>query len=111
MNKGIYILLVWLLLLPACTHKESISFVSNAKSDGNGYVPDAKTAAKIAEAVSLAIYGDKIYEQQPFNISLVKDSVWVINGTFNGSSLSVGGVVNIKIQKKDGKILYVMHGK
>ncbi|OJJ14853.1 hypothetical protein BKI52_40570 [marine bacterium AO1-C] len=74
-----------------------------------GYVPDAKTASRIAEAISVPIYGEGIYDQQPFQITLEADSIWHIKGTFNKSGF--GGVVHVKIRKADAKVLYVMHGK
>ena len=73
----------------------------------NGFVPDEKTAIKIAEAIWYPIYGDEIYDEKPFKAEL-KDSVWVVRGTLN---FDVGGVAYIEIQKSDCKILKVAHGK
>jgi hypothetical protein len=42
------------------------------------YVPDVKTAKKIAEAIWLPIYGEKIYNEKPYKVSLRGDSVWVV---------------------------------
>jgi len=85
------------------------------------YVPNKATAIKIAEAVWLPIYGEKIYSERPFEATLRGDTLWVVTGTLNGAngydsttgelSVTVGGVVYIEIRKKDGKILIVNHGK
>jgi len=74
----------------------------------DGFVPDEATALKIAEAVWLPIYGKKIYNKKPFKARL-ENGVWYIEGSLPSSAQ--GGVPYIEIQKKDGNILKVMHGK
>ena len=73
------------------------------------YVPNEETAIKIAEAIWLPIYGEKIYSQKPYTVSLLKDSIWVVTGTLAENKR--GGVAYIEIQKSDCKILKVTHGK
>ena len=75
----------------------------------NGCVPDNETAIRIAEAIWLPIYGDEIYNRKPFNAELISDSVWAVAGSLPTNML--GGVPYIEIQKRDGKILGVGHGK
>ena len=74
----------------------------------SGFVPNKTTAIKIAEAVWLPIYGESIYKKRPYTVKL-KNGVWIIEGTL--PSASKGGVPYIEIQKADGKILKVIHGK
>ena len=95
-----------------CQSKK-MRYQSNVPPKQGGYVPDAQTAAKIAEAISLPIYGDNIYNQQPFKVTLEADSIWHIKGTFKDPLFDSkkGGVVHVKIRKADAKVLYVMHGK
>lgn len=74
----------------------------------DGYVSNELTAARIAEAVWVSIYGEKIYNQKPYRVNLIKDSIWVVNG-----SVPTGGYgenAYIEIRKKDGKILQVLMG-
>lgn len=73
-----------------------------------GFVPDKNTAIKIAEAVWFPIYGESIYTKKPYKIKLIK-GVWIIEGSLPEGYQ--GGVPYIEIQKKDGKILKVIHGK
>ena len=73
-----------------------------------GYVPDAKTAIKIAEAVWLPIYGENIYTKKPFTAQL-KGDVWLVQGSL--PELMLGGVPSAEISKQTGKILRVSHGK
>ncbi|MEY4590773.1 MAG: hypothetical protein RL497_2849 [Pseudomonadota bacterium] len=74
-----------------------------------GYVPDAKTASLIAEAVLKPIYGnEKINREKPFSVTL-DGEIWKIKGTLK-SGLK-GGVAEIEISKVDGTILRLAHGK
>jgi hypothetical protein len=66
------------------------------------------TAEEIAEAVWLQIYGEKIYEEKPFNTTLKDGKVWIVRGSLNAE---LGGVAYIEIQKSNGRILKVTHGK
>lgn len=75
----------------------------------NGYVPNAKTAIKIAVAVWSPIYGEKqIQSERPYKASL-KNGIWRVEGTLpKGYS---GGVAFAAISKRDGRILNVFHMK
>ncbi len=74
----------------------------------DGYVPNAETAIKVAEAIWLPIYGDKIYNSKPFKATLRDNEVWVIEGTLHTQK---GGVPYAEIQKKDCRVLKVIHTK
>lgn len=74
-----------------------------------GCIPNHYVAIKIAEAIWLPIYGEKIYNEQPFNTTLLKDSVWIVTGTLPKNE--IGGTVYLKIRKKDGLVLCVTHNK
>jgi hypothetical protein len=74
-----------------------------------GFVPNKETAIKIAIAVWLPIYGKKIYNEAPYQVELIDNKIWLVQGTLPKGKL--GGVAIIKIQKKDGKILMVAHEK
>ena len=83
-----------------------------------GFVPDSKTALRIAESVLLPVYGEKkIASERPFNAEL-KDGIWTVNGTLhcpdgNGGATThcVGGTATVKIAKTDGCIIFMMHYK
>ncbi|MGH2647485.1 MAG: YbbC/YhhH family protein [Ginsengibacter sp.] len=76
--------------------------------ENEGYVPNAETAIKVAEAIWLPIYGDKIYDSKPFKATLKDNEVWVVVGTLHTQK---GGVPYAEIQKKDCKVLNVIHTK
>jgi hypothetical protein len=76
----------------------------------DGYVPDAKTAIKIAVAVWEPIYGEKqIAGEKPYTARLDTNGVWIVEGSLPKGYL--GGVAIAEIAKEDGKILRVSHGK
>ena len=56
----------------------------------------------------MSIYGDRIYNQKPYRVNLIKDSIWVVNGSVYGGGY--GENAYIEIRKKDGKILKVLMG-
>lgn len=74
-----------------------------------GFVPNADTAARIAEAVWAPIYGrEEIEDQKPFRVTLEGD-VWKVRGKALPKGV-VGGVAEADISKRDGRILRVIHG-
>lgn len=74
-----------------------------------GFVPDEMTAAVIAEAVLVPIYGKQIIERQkPFTVSLADDT-WTIRGSLPEGQL--GGVFVIELAKHNGAVLRVSHGR
>jgi hypothetical protein len=74
----------------------------------NGFVPDAQTAMKIAEAVWLPIYGERIYAQRPYRVTKDGEN-WVVQGSLPPNV--VGGTAVAVIAQKDGRIVNVFHPK
>lgn len=74
-----------------------------------GYVPDEETAIKIAVAVWTPIYGkEKIEREKPYRAALIK-GIWHVTGSLPEGW--VGGVAEAEIDKDDGRIIRVNHGK
>jgi len=74
-----------------------------------GFVPNGLTAAEIAEAILVPIYGsENINKQKPFKVKL-KNNIWYVSGVLSPDF--VGGVATVEISKKDARILKVSHGK
>lgn len=85
-------------------------FFAQKKTEETNYVPDKETAIKIAEAIWLPIYGEKINREKPFIAELnTKRQTWIVHGTLSPNML--GGVAFIEIRKSDCKIITVFHGK
>jgi hypothetical protein len=84
-----------------------------------GYVPDSKTAVRVAEAVLMPVYGEKrIESEEPFTAKLEKD-IWTVSGTLwcsdghggRTSGMCVGGTAVVQISKVDAHIISMMHYK
>ena len=74
----------------------------------HGFVPDSATAVRIAIAVWIPIYGEsQIMSEQPF-IATLKDSVWTVTGSLP-HGYNVGGTAQVRISKRDGRILFLIH--
>jgi len=77
----------------------------------DGFVPDAKTAVKIAEAVLVPVYGEKqIASERPFTGKL-RGEIWTVEGTLNCAPDCEGGTAVVKISKTSGQILFMTHYK
>ena len=77
--------------------------VSQALPD-EGFVPDGKTAVKIAESVWLPVYGADIYNHQPFKAELIKGKYWKVYGTGNAQDRKCPFVL---IQRKNCMIIKI----
>jgi len=80
----------------------------------NGFVPDAATAVKIAEAVLIPVYGEKkVLSERPYQASLER-GVWTVAGTLHcdpPGSQCLGGTAEVKISKRSGEIILMGHYK
>jgi hypothetical protein len=75
----------------------------------DGFVPDADTATKIAEVILTRIYGaDEVALERPW-VTKLSDGTWTVKGTLPKRLL--GGSAEIEISKKDGRVLYLSHGR
>ena len=90
----------------------TIAFAGDSKHTympPGGYVPDSRTAIKIAVAVWEPIYGAaQIAREKPYHATLC-DGVWTVTGSLPGRTL--GGVAIAEISRQDGRILRVSHTK
>jgi hypothetical protein len=75
----------------------------------DGFIPNANTAIRVAEAVLSPIFGEeKIQKERPFSAKLEGD-IWTVSGHLDKDYF--GGVAEIRIAKSDGRVLAVSHGK
>lgn len=114
MKKKIILSITGLLLVLLTVKICRADNFNKAKMDNNinnlsiDYVPNKETAEKVAEAIWLPIYGEKVYGQKPYDVSL-SNGVWIVKGTLPKGMR--GGVAYIEINKKDCRVLKVIHGK
>ena len=110
-NKFIVVFFLFVCLFAAYKYLQASNVTQNVETGyvpKKGFVPDKETAIKIAEAIWLPIYGEGIYQRQPFEAKL-KNGIWIVEGSMPPDTK--GGVPYIEIRKSDCKILKVEHGK
>jgi hypothetical protein len=99
--KKIFFFVLYLIL--------SLSIHAQKSIPKRDLVPDKETAIKIAKAIWLPIYGNKIDKFSTFKADLTNDNIWIVKGV--RKELSAGGEPVIYIRKKDCKIIDVYHTK
>ena len=106
LNSFLLTLIITSICLTSChTHNEG-----NVEwKPEDGYISNETSAIKVAEVVWLNVYGPEIENDKPFKAKLKDGKIWIVEGTLDPNKL--GGVPYIEIQKSDGKILKVIHGK
>jgi NTF2 fold immunity protein len=99
-----------------------LALVTSVQAQSNrpsrDYVPDSATAVKIAEAVLVPVYGEKLIEsEKPFTAKLEKN-IWTVSGTLrcpdgHGGTTThcVGGTAEVRISKVDARIISMIHYK
>ena len=76
----------------------------------NGVIPNDSLAVEMAKIVLFPIYGKKnIEHQRPYQVTLVNNEFWCIEGSL--SENADGGTFSITINKSDGKVRGIFHGK
>ena len=63
----------------------------------------------IAEKELIKVYGKQVLKQRPWKITRSDEKSITLTGTFHGPGK--GGVAEITLQKSDGKVLRMIHGK
>lgn len=80
-----------------------------------GPIGNAEIAKKKAEKVWVEIYGEKVKNEEPYNVAFDEENqVWLVFGSLpkrDGNGYATGGTAHILIQKSDGKVLAVWHTK
>ena len=62
-----------------------------------------------AEKELVKVYGKRVLKQRPWKITRNDEKSITLTGTFHGPG--TGGVAEITLQKSDGKVLRMIHGK
>jgi hypothetical protein len=75
-----------------------------------GAVPTADVAVKIARAVLVAWVSEiDVEREEPLTAQLNESNNWVVTGTMAKDRL--GGVGEVEIARRDGRILRMFHGQ
>jgi hypothetical protein len=74
-----------------------------------GVIPDAETAKQVAEVIFNRFYDPaSVQMEKPFSVHL-QDGVWIVMGTMPKGLL--GGVAEIWMNKSDGRVIHLFHGR
>jgi hypothetical protein len=84
----------------------ALALTGNTFVPPNGYVPNAVTATKIAEAVLIPIYGKADLECEKPLHAVLRGDVWFVTGTI--PKYRPAGVI-IEINRIDGRIVGLNH--
>ncbi len=99
------------LLLLGCNRSNNLGIYTQKIDCEDCLVTKEETAVKIAIPILVETYGeDKIESERPYKVSIENDSIWNIEGSYNSIGCC-GGVFEMQISAKDGRVLYMMHGK
>ena len=79
------------------------------EAPADGFVPDAETAVRIAEAVLVPVYGQAQIDRQGPLTATEHDGVWTVTGRLPPGR--AGGVALVRIARRDGTILRMIHGR
>jgi len=127
MKAFIYNLILFIVILPlfSCSQNSNGTVVigeQNAREaiksaiadkDYNPFydtlIKDKETAIAVAEPILFKIYGKKnIIDEKPYECYLI-DGYWYMSGTLRKGWK--GGVFEIIISSKDGRVIKLIHGK
>jgi hypothetical protein len=74
-----------------------------------GMISNPATAANVAEAVVSNVYGyAEVKQQRPYTVTTSAGN-WIVRGNLKDGLK--GGVFEIVIARKDGRIIYLNHGE
>jgi hypothetical protein len=72
-------------------------------------VADEAAAIRLAEKVMVSTYGGKQIESEKPLSAKLEGNVWIVSGSM--PQLDLGGVAEVRIDRRNGRILRVVHGK
>ncbi|MDR2479716.1 MAG: hypothetical protein LBD48_10460 [Treponema sp.] len=100
------------ILKAAHTNMDQIAPEFEGTTPPEGFIPDEKTAMRVAEAVWLPIYGKEVLRDKPYEVTLIDGKTWLVEGDTRPFFLPRGGGgPYIEIDKYSGAILKVTHFK
>jgi len=101
--RGIF--LVALVLVTSCA-------IAGGKvaAAAEGIVATAGAAVEIARAAAVTRYGEVVIRsEEPLTAELNQRNNWIVTGTLPDGA--AGGVVEVEVARRDGKVLRMVHGQ
>jgi hypothetical protein len=88
--------------------KDSTQQPVNKRVMAEPLIKDARTAAAVAEALAFSAYGEAlIKKQRPYQTTFI-NGYWRVAGTLK---YDTGGVFEILLDARDGRVVQLSHGK
>jgi hypothetical protein len=82
---------------------------SQSTLPNEGIIPNEETAVGVAELLFRPVFGaDQVRKFQPYHAEL-RDGIWTVYGTLKSGSR--GGTPELRISKKDGRVLDIWHSQ
>lgn len=85
-----------------------LSSFNSVQTSKEFLIKDAKAAIKFAKAIWKPSYGKLVNSHKPFKASIVRDSIWVVQGTLKTKK---GGKPYLEFNAYDGTIYKKSFGK
>jgi hypothetical protein len=93
-----------------CNRSNNIGIYTKKINCDDCLVTKEETAINIALPILYETYGEEmIKSEKPYIVEIEDDTIWNIKGSF--LKLGFGGVFNIRLSAKDGKVIEIIHGK
>jgi len=105
---------IFLISVAACTGFASTTCADTIQSDYSymppgGYIQNKEIAIAVAEVILDSIYGKKTIDREKPLVATLDGEVWTVHGSLPKGVL--GGTATIRISKKSGEIISVVHYK
>jgi NTF2 fold immunity protein len=99
------------IVLPEVAYAETSNKVRIPEEEfaREGFVPDPDTAEKIAEVILTRFYGEANTKAEKPLMAVLQNGVWIVRSTLPAGAL--GGTAEMHIRKRDGALLYLVHGR
>ena len=102
------VLAIWPLLLAGAQPDPAGQGARHSYHPAQGFVPDAATAVKVAEAVLGPVYGLALVERERPFVARLDRGVWFVEGSPSAAD-QFGGVAHVEIAKRDAAVRRMTH--
>lgn len=113
-SKAILAGLLSLFYLPACAAQTNTTPpTSRTQAEAEWYMPeegvlpDSATAARVAHVILERVYGADVIARQLPLVAVLENDIWEVTGTLPPNH--VGGTAIIRMHRRDGRVLGMIH--
>lgn len=82
----------------------------NVYSKHEGFIQNETIAVEYAKLLLFPLYGKNVIEsEKPYKVKLLNGNIWNVSGSLQKGT--EGGVFSILLNRNDGRVMYISHGK